>query len=345
MYSWPGATSFSSEGLGALIGHGLLSTGMFQTFAANLFVFDQAIIKAAGEGVIDGRPMLRFTYSVPSLENHWDVDRFGSQGSLGEAGEFCVDRTDNTLVRLQVNATDIPATLPLKSLQVTVDYQRVSLDNKPELLPESAEFSVLDTHGKSYRNAMVFSHCHVFEAESKMAASGDNLRAVFARYEANRGVLPSGITLQVALETPVDAKNAKVGDAITARLRKPLQIGPEMMVPQGATLRGRIREFERVEDSANTFVVGLEFDELNWSGHSYRFLATMIFSQPIAGLSSALFSGHQSSRNVLDGTLFSSTTETLRASAIPGAATFFLKDVRALPKGFQMTWRTEQWAH
>ncbi|HEX4232531.1 MAG TPA: hypothetical protein VHZ07_27975 [Bryobacteraceae bacterium] len=38
IYSWPGDSSFSSKDLFSLVGHGMLANGLFESFAANLFI-------------------------------------------------------------------------------------------------------------------------------------------------------------------------------------------------------------------------------------------------------------------------------------------------------------------
>jgi hypothetical protein len=117
-------------------------------------------------------------------------------------------------------------------------------------------------------------------------------------------------------------------------------------IPKGATLKGRVREFERLDDPPNTFMVGLEFDELTWPGHSATFFASLLSLRLAPGVTPVLsnrrearatFGAFQGSRSVIEYT---------SPIAIPGVASFYLQGPGAtLPKGFRMLWRTEDVAH
>ena len=347
MYSWPGATTFSARSLGELIGHGLIATGLFHSFPADVFVFGHGAIKSAGEADLGGQAALRFTYTIPSLEERWEMDWMGSRGSMGEAGEFWVDKNSYALLRLHVSAVDIASSLPLKSVDVNIDYQLLSLNGKAGLLPRSGELTIVDNEGKTHHNDAAFSHCRVFASESKMTNSGvshshDGLPEVLTRYEAHRAVIPGGITLQMALDTAIDAESAKVGDTISARLGTPVTVSPGVTVPANTPIAGRIREFEKLADRKDSFLVGLEFDELSWGGQSYSFLAQIVSVQSMAGLSPELITAHESTADTFAGTLNSGFTERLTANFIPGTATFFMQKRHDIPKGLKMTWRTEQ---
>jgi len=340
MYSWPGAAVFSAKDLPALVGHGMLSTGLFHSFVQNLFVYRHGTVRSAGEEVVRGRKALRFTYSVPSLENEWTIHWLGATGGVQQAGEFWVDAADDHLLRLAATATDIPPALPLKTVRVAIDYESVILKDTPALLPSSAQVTIVDAAGKRYADGVAFSNCHVFQTESKMVTSTEDLQTSLARYEAHRGILPAGLTLELDLETAIDLEKAKVGDAITARLKRSLRISKTVEVPGNAIVKGRLRALERGSDGTDAFTVGLEFDELDWGSESYSFVAEMIGRQPLEGVKTELNQTRSWSVGTITGTLSSERKETITAVRIPGAETFFLDGIRELPRGFRMTWRT-----
>ena len=122
LYSWPGDTSFSSLDLPDLVAHGLLSTAMFSGFANSLFVNGHGNVQLAGKDIVQGRNALQFSYRVPSLESRWTIDWDGKTGVLQEAGEFWVDAEDYHLLRLQVDAQEIPPQMLLRSLTLVMDY-------------------------------------------------------------------------------------------------------------------------------------------------------------------------------------------------------------------------------
>jgi len=341
IYSWPGASQFSSEDIGALIGHGLVVDGLFQTFAESIFTSGHSLVKPAGEQLIHGRPAFHFTYAASMLEEQWNINWLGSRGTVGYRGEFWVDKISFALVRLVITATDIPPSLPLQGLTIAIDYQPPT--EEKALIPESALFTAVELSGKTSYDSFVFSHCHVFGAESRVENSAEELGQVVQNYEGNREILPAGLTIPVTLATTITAASARIGDPIFGYLDKAVRISSELTAPRGAELKGRIREFDKLEDVPNSYTVGLEFDELDWPGHSFSFFADVVSMEPVSGLASMVATGNTRTHNMGGaGLLTSSTTGTIWASAIPGVATFLYQNSAVLSKGFRMVWRTKK---
>jgi hypothetical protein len=109
---------------------------------------------------------------------------------------------------------------------------------------------------------------------------------------------------------PIDSKTAAVGDSIRAIVGAPARSQGADLIPKGALLLGRIRRLERQLDPRPSYLVGLEFTDVEFPGHHARFIGQMLRSVPVAGL--AL-----------------------------GVSTFFMDglDFR-IPEGMQMTWVT-----
>jgi hypothetical protein len=345
IYSWPGERVFASSDLGNLVGDGFLETGLFHTFATNLFVENGAIVRSANEQIFQGRNAIRYTFTFPSLENNWNIDWMGARGVVGESGEFWVDKASLTLLRLDATANNFPPNIPLKAMNVTMRYETLSLQHKTVLIPSSAEIDAVEMNGTVYRDTVTFSQCHVFQAESRISNSPETLVNAVEEYEAHRATVPAGLEIPITLETEIRGETAKIGDAITARLNKGLKISPELTVPRGAAVRGRVREFRQLQDPPDTWRVGLEFNEIDWPGHVAVFFGEAVKLQQIAGLSTLVTRGAIVSKNVAAGLLTKSTTENIRPPRIPGMAVFFLGNPHVIPKGFQMMWRTTKVKH
>jgi len=323
IYSWPGQPTFSPRGLVGLVGHGFLSTGIFETIATDLFVSGHGIVKPAGEEKIGGRQASHFTYTVPSLESRWLINWYGAQSVLGEEGDFWVDRASYSLLRLIARANTIPPNVPLKDVTTTIDYQFLTVNGRDALLPKQAQVIAEEINGAVLQNDEAFSHCHVFEAESRLMDSSQDLDKALTRYESQRGILPAGLTLRISLRTRVHTGGASIGDPIEARLDNSLKISTETTAPRGSILKGHIREFNKQDDPPNTFAIGLEFDELDWPGHSYVFLADISKMQPVDGLNDKVVRGLLRTPGSVAGLTYSAT-ETFWPVPIPGTATFFL---------------------
>lgn len=345
IYSWPGEKAFSSIDLGDLIGYGFAGTGLFQTFASNTFVARAAIVRYAGEQVFQGRAAIHFTYTFPSLANNWIVDWKGATGIVGESGEFWVDKVTQTLVRLEVAANNFPPTLPLKAMNVAIEYETLAAHHKTVLIPSSAEIVAIEMNGAAYRDLITFSQCHLFEAQSRMQNSPEALVNAIERYEAVRHAIPAGVEIPITFESEIRVGTATIGKSITARLNKALKISPDLIVPSGAVVSGRIREFREIQDSLDTFQVGLEFNEIDWRGNVAIFFGDAIKLEQIAGLSTLISRSTMETSRRPAGLLTTSTTEKIRPRDTPGVTTFFLASPHVIPKGFQMTLRTRKTRH
>jgi hypothetical protein len=178
-----------------------------------------------------------------------------------------------------------------------------------------------------------------------MVDSAPLLREAIKKYEADRVALPPGLHLQLKLETNIRMDTAKLGDTIFARLEKPVKMSDQLTVPSGALVKGRIRELASLQDPTNTYQVGLEFNELDWPGHSGIFFAEAIDIQALAGIKTSLVRGAIRYSHIGIGEVTSSSTEEIRPIEMPGVAIFFVSNSLVIPKGLQMTWRTQQTRH
>jgi hypothetical protein len=343
MYSWPNENSFSSQDLTELVGHGLLSTGMFSGFAHSLFVGNNGVVRLAGKDSLQGREVIRFTYHVPSLGSRWQVVWRGKTGELQEAGQFWVNAQDSHLQRMQVDAREIPPHLLLRSVTLVMDYDLVTDDADKILLPVEGSIVAVDSEGNVFHNSMAFSHCHVFTAESRMSTGEADAAAVLTHYKEKQDRLPEGLALRVALTEPIVARTARVGDAVVARLESAVRVSPEAQIAAGAVLQGRIRQFAQLDDPPNTYQVGIAFSELAGADRSYRFFAELFGMDSLPGVQSDVVRTRE--LNVPLGTSAMGVMKTISGDrltgySIPGAVTFFLTDAPGLPKGFRMTWRT-----
>ncbi len=337
VFSWPGQNNFSDSELGQIVGHGMLATGLFQSMVNTVFAGNAAAIHWIGESALHGHPAYRFRYKVPSFLSRWQVDWLGARGTVGEEGEFWVDASQFTLLRLAVDAVDIPPALPLQHMGIVIDYRPESIGTAKTLLPESAAIVAAEWSGALHRAEVSFSHCRVFGAESTLLLSAADLVKEVSQFQKNREVLPAGLTLPLTLEAPIDSAIAMVGDKIRARLEEPVTLPDRSTIPQGAMAEGYLRQMERFNDSGSSYYqVGLEFDRLIWPGHSAEFFAESLSSLPEVRRSRGVQSGHRGNWLTME-----SQSETIRPIHIPGVASFVLEGERVhVAKGFRIVWRT-----
>jgi hypothetical protein len=95
----------------------------------------------------------------------------------------------------------------------------------------------------------------------------------FLDSKKDRQILPSGLTLSLKLETPIDSTDAMIGDKIRAILDRPVLLPDKSSIPKGAVVEGYIREFEKLDQDRPYCQIGLEFDRIRWPDHSADFFA------------------------------------------------------------------------
>jgi hypothetical protein len=263
----------------------------------------------------------------------------------GNRGKFWVDKETLTLVRLEIAADNFPPTLPLKTMNVAIQYETLPAHGKTVLIPSSAEIVAIEINGAAYRDMITFSQCHVFEAESKVRNSPEDLAKAIERYEAVRHAIPAGVDIPITFESEIRGDSGTVGKPITARLNTAVKISPDLIVPRDATVLGRIREFREIPDTLDTFQVGLEFNEIDWHGHVAIFFGEAVKLQQIAGLSTLMSRGTVETGSRPAQLLTMPATEKIRPRDTPGVTTFFLSTPHVIPKGFQMILRTRKTKH
>ena len=133
-----------------------------------------------------------------------------------------------------------------------------------------------------------------------------------------------------------------VGSLIQGRVTVDIKDRNKLLVPAGASVRGRIRRLEQYRENGGYFIVGLEFTDLDWEGSHARFFAELQDMDHRDGIDWFLQNSASQTRRVSpDLSETTSYNETLRTASLPGVGTFFVRAGRLhLPEGFKTTWKT-----
>jgi hypothetical protein len=95
MFSWPGATTFDDQDVDHFVTGGVIGSGSFALHAKVVFQSDAPQFTWVGEQVLNGRPALRWDYTVDRSHGGF-VRTFDRQATLGTHGSFWVDATRST---------------------------------------------------------------------------------------------------------------------------------------------------------------------------------------------------------------------------------------------------------
>jgi hypothetical protein len=337
-YAWPGESKFDEKTIGQMVPHGTIGNGDFALHAYAVFASRGPVYTYAGETDRNGRRLIRFDYRVADTESGFVLLVPPHEAQVGYHGSFLVDRETLDLVRLEVEAADIPPDLGLTEAVDAMEYSRVRIGDGVFTLPASSELLLKKPFDIESRNRTGFSRCRQFMGES-LLTFGETTLAEQPRTQpaAAREALPQAATLNLILETGIDSNTSAVGDEVSARLESDVKKGGTVLIPKGARLTGRITMLERVSEPAPHFEVRLSFFTLEFGRRQANFTARLEGIIASGGGSTyqtrALRVPYASNRQT-----FVMISDALPS---PGAADLVVTGDRAeLPRGLRLIWRT-----
>jgi hypothetical protein len=291
LYARPGDRRFETRPLAEVVGRGTIGTGQFGNLARLVFALDAAHFTYKGLGQRYGRPVHEWEYDVPLEKSGYRLRSGPAESLVAFQGAFWVDARTLDLMRLEIQAYDIPDDLGLAQADSDVTYSRVLIDGTPALLPLNASLSVVAADGEEDLNRTQLDRCRRYSAESavRFASVGDGAFEA-DRIHPSREVeiaqpdIPIGSMLEFALDAPVDPERAAVGDEVRIVLLRPPAPGDIPAIPAGT--RGTLR-LVRLDRHAQPFPVydfGFEFESLELGGRVVPVAATMQEAGPAPGL-------------------------------------------------------------
>lgn len=267
LFSWPGERAFKDRDLRELAPTGAIGTGSFALHARSVFLSNTPVITYRGEEVIDGRTVARYDFSVAQYRSGYRIRIGKLEGVAGYRGSFWNDVETLDLVKLDVEAIEIPPHLPLRGTSDSMRYERVPIGESTFLLPKSSELIMEDFNGSQNRNLIGFSQCRQYAGESTLSfdEAPEETKPV-ALPEAVS--LPPGLLIELELLTPVKFPGNAIGDEIEARVRRDVRRNSAVLVPRGAILKGNVALLERRRDARgrDNVLVAFQWREISFDG-------------------------------------------------------------------------------
>jgi hypothetical protein len=329
LFAWPGAREFEDRDATAMVNSGVIGTGMFATFAQNLFVAGRGTLQYKGAESLAGRGAVRYDFHLTEQEGRWQIQVNGASGMVAANGSFWFDPVTLDLLRLEVYGEHIPYSLHLEEAVFRTDYARAHIGDSDALLPKRSELTITYFSSEANRAVIDFSQCREYRTESKISfdAPGASVPET-PKPQVRRVDLPAGLVVPIELDTAIDSKTASVGDTLRARVVQEVRYKGDLALPRGAVLTGHIRKLDR--SSATPFAVGIEFSEIEWEGVRGAFHAELAdLDRKSAGAHRPVtyYDGHSNSVLIERG--------------LRGVGVFYI-DAGAfrIPPGLRMTWRT-----
>jgi len=347
LFASPGDRKFSERHPSSYAGSGMLGNGFFGLYLKEILVTGNVSNEYKVEEEIGGRRLARYDYRLPLMWSGQTIQMPEGSGTVSLHGSYWVDPQTYDVVRLELNAGDIPPTLPITEFMTSINYARTQVGNNVAvLLPESAEVHIATFSGAISQNRIDFTHCRAFGSESTISFSEPDSaeqtpRFSIASIDDTLRPLPDGLQIAVKLRTRI-SDNMAVGALIDGVVGGNVS-AKGVVIAAGSPVRGRIRRLERYTDPFPYFVVALEFTEVQVEGIRYRFYADPIDIEPIAGLEQKFWTQdkYETAKFIDGGSLTRQGRENFFLYDLPGVVSFFFKASKLeLPQGFRTVWKT-----
>ncbi|HEX5229591.1 MAG TPA: hypothetical protein VFW44_17890 [Bryobacteraceae bacterium] len=155
---------------------GAWSTGEFGTILNNLFDPRSATeFKYVQEDTIEHRAASVFDFKVQRVRSNWKIWVPGQYIVPQYKGSVWIDNKTAQVLRIEMQAKEIPEGFPEISVETAVDYDTISLGTADKfLLPVHSEvLSCWRNSNECQRNAIEFRNYHKFEGESTIKFESD----------------------------------------------------------------------------------------------------------------------------------------------------------------------------
>jgi hypothetical protein len=341
-YASPGERQFAENHPSAFAGSGTSSNGHFALFLSEVVSEGRLSYEYKGEALLHGRSLARFDYRVPVSVSGHTITVNTSRGTVGIKGTFWADPATYDIVRIAMEAEDIPPELPIQLSMTSIDYAHTNLGGSDFLLPQSGESRLVKFSGEESWNHIEFTHCHLYEAQSSISFGSSQGFPQFGAssvLEMKRELLPA-LPVAIKLTSRITEKTA-VGASIEGVVEGNVLHKRNVLIPDGSRVRGRVRRLEWNEDKGGYYVVALEFTDIESAGTRYRFFADLDGTDALPGLSETMkFRKSEKSRQ-RGGVQVLFSAEILSLPDLPGVGSFFVQSRHLdIPPGFRTSWKT-----
>ncbi len=330
LFAWPGAKKFEDREISDLVPGGAIGNGSFALHLKSIFETNAPKFTFDGEATRDGRRVYRWDFEVPRNRSAYLLRAGGREAVVGYRGSFWVDANSLDLIRLEVEAENIPPELKVMRAKDSVEYSQEKIGGDTFLLPSGSELDMVDQWNAESLNRTRFSSCHQYQGESVISFGDPAAAATEAPKPVQIVELPMGLVLEVLLETTISSDTAAVGDPVTAVLQRASKKHGAVMIPKGAVLHGHVTMLRKQNLGRTSYVLGMEFDEIEFPGAAAR--VHTVLDQIAAA------DGRISLPNT---TKFGLRMPAPELDPSLGSIVFIRGDGFKLARGLGMVWRTE----
>ena len=286
VFAWRGSKQFSDKELADMVGSGTIGNGNFGLHVKNVFLSTAPEFTYEGVKTRNGKQVYHYTFEVPQELSTYEIRVPPRKARVPFHGAFWVDAETLDLMRLEVDAEDIPDALGLARASDAMDYARMQIGNSSFLLPRASELLMAGLSGDESRNRTEFTGCRQYVGESSLRFETEEAKPprTPAVPDPGRRALAPRTAFELALETEIDPETAAAGDPLKATLSSPIKDGEQIVVPAGTPVTGRLVRIEKQALPFPHYIVAVEFHTLQGPAGPVEFTASMEKVHPTAGL-------------------------------------------------------------
>jgi len=278
LFAPPGAKKFEKVSLSEITGEtGAISNGDFALHARAIFGGIGTEFEYTGT---EGN-RIRFDYNVPRSKSDLYLKHGDKTYLAAYHGSIEVNPQTLDVEYIEVIADQIPASLAMKATIKKLTFARLKIGEGTFLLPSESELTIIDTNKFENQNHVKFSACRQFSGESVLSFDDpDPSSAPAAPARTVEVKLPADVDISLSLLDDITPGKAAVGDLLKARLTADAKQGSRLLVPKGATAVGRLTH---AESHGSFFIIGIQFDEIEWPGGHAAFHGDLARIGPAPG--------------------------------------------------------------
>jgi hypothetical protein len=152
---------------------GTSSTGEFVTVLSTIFKAEnEAKFETIDTDVIRERRAIVYSFTVSVDKKPESISIGGGDSTVaGMEGKIWIDRGNFRVLRIETNATDIPAEFKVRAAKRTIDYDWVMINNEKFLLPLLSDVRLTSREGREIyetRNVIRFKEYQKFGSDVKI---------------------------------------------------------------------------------------------------------------------------------------------------------------------------------
>jgi hypothetical protein len=152
---------------------GSRSTGEYGTTLRSLFYEGtRTHFKASGPARTSGKEAIVYDFRVAQMNSGWEIGQGGQTITPAYSGSVWIEKGTGHVLRIEMQADQIPKTFPLDKVETVVEYDMVRLTGDSFLLPVHSE-NLACERGTPYcsRNVIDFRNYHKFGTDSTITFS------------------------------------------------------------------------------------------------------------------------------------------------------------------------------